>query len=336
MLLADPESGAIDMALKLAGPVPFGEPRWSRKVLQMASNETALIANCESILGLGNIARGTDPWVTQNVFEVEFHDHYHWSLSCGDEVLLVSKYGVPALPQDRFPKTRLVDTFKRLFPEATPEDVASFSELFDVAVEQRHGSMLVVARDASEEAVRLGGQGSQVVPTKLSPELYRRVSSIDGTIIIDPHCVCHAVGVILDGSAREECTPARGARYNSGIRYVGASLTPRLAVVVSDDRTVDVIPILRPQVLKSTFEEQITMLEAATHDNYHPAINWLDKHRFYMDQPQCDRINAALQRIRNEPMEVGEIRIQWDEFHPDSRCTAEYFMPEGAVSSEPV
>jgi hypothetical protein len=35
-------------------------------------------------------------------------------------------------------------------------------------------------------------------------------------------------------------------------------------------------------------------------------------------------------------MEVGEIRIQWDEFHPDSRCTAEYFMPEGAVSSEPV
>lgn len=76
-------------------------------------------------------------------------------------------------------------------------------------------------------------------------------------------------------------------------------------------------------------EEQIATLEAATHDNYHPAINWLDKHRFYMDQPECDRINAALERIRSEPMGVGEIRIHWQEFTPDPDCTSEYFTPEG-------
>lgn len=329
MLLADLDGGALDVALVLAEPVSFREPRWSRKVLQMASTETALIANCENILGLGNVSRDTDPWVTQNVFEVEFHDHYHWSLSCGDEMLLVSKYGVPSLPQERYPKARLVDTFQRLFPEAMAEEVAGFTTLFDVAVEQLHGSMLVVARDACEEAVRLSGQGTQILPAKMTPELYRRVSSIDGTIIMDPHGICHAIGVILDGQAREECTPARGARYNSGIRYVGASSTPRLAIVVSDDRTVDVIPVLRPRVLRSTLGVQISMLEASTHDNYHPAINWLDKHRFYLDQSQCDRINTELKRIKNEPMEVGEIRIQWNEFIPDPGCTSDYFTPEG-------
>src|SRR4051812_41392882 len=72
---------------------------------------------------------------------------------------------------------------------------------FETAIQQRHGSMLVVARDAEAEAERLGGQGTRIEPTVLTPTLYRRVSDIDGTIIIDPHCVCYAIGVILDGPA---------------------------------------------------------------------------------------------------------------------------------------
>ncbi len=330
MLLTNRDNDAVDVVLALEEPVPFSEPRWSRKVLQMASSETALIANCQKIFGLGNLVQGADPWATQDVFEVEFHDHYHWSLSCGEEVLLVSRYGAPSLPQERFPRAVLLDTFERLFPEATPGDAATFTALFDVAVNQRHGSMLVVARDAGQEAVRLGGQGTKIVPTKLTPDLYRRVSDIDGTILVDPHCVCHAVGVILDGPAREECTPSRGARYNSGIRYIGATSTPRLAIVVSEDRTVDVMPVLRPRVAKSTVEDHIATLETAMIDNYHPVIGWLDKHRFYLDQSDCDRVNSALKKIESAQMEVGDLRIRWPEFTPDHRCTAEYFTLEGS------
>ncbi len=328
MLLTKLDSGAVDVVLTLIEPVPFNKPRWARKVLQMASSEIALLANTDSILGLGNIANETDPWQTQNVFEVEFHDHYHWSLSCGDEVLLVSKYGTPSLPQDKFPKARLVDTFSRLFPEATTDDINGFIRLFDTAVEQRHGSMLVVATDAGDESKRLSSQGTNIVPTKLTPELYRRVSNIDGTIIIDPHCVCHAVGVILDGPARKECTPSRGARYNSGIRYVGASNTPRLAVVVSDDRTVDVFPILRPRVYRKTVEEFVTRLEESTEENYNPVLFWLDEHRFYLDESQCARVNTAMTRLHDEAMSGIGIWIQREQFRPNLACTAEYFEPE--------
>ncbi len=331
MLLTKLDSGAVEVALALAEPVPFSEPRWARKVLQMASSETALLADTDSILGLGTIAKGADPWKAQNVFDVEFHDHYHWSLSCGEEVLLVSRYGEPSLPKDKFPKSRLLDTFQRLFPETTAEDVGSFMELFEAAVEERHGSMLVVARDASDEASRLRGQGTKIAPAKLTPELYRRVSNIDGTIIIDPKCVCHAVGVILDGPANEECTPSRGARYNSGIRYVAASTTPRLAIVVSDDRTVDVIPVLRPRIRRSTIEEHIAKLRASNVDNYYEPIGWLDKHRFYLDQSQCNRVNAEQKRLDCVPREVGELRILRAEFRPDPNCTADYFEPEGSA-----
>ena len=319
LLLAKPDGGSVDMLLRFSEPVPFREPRWSRKVLQMASSETALVANCEQVFGLGNLAAGVDPWKSLDVFTIEFLDHYHWRLSCGNEVMLISRYGAPSLPQEEYPRHRLLDTYRRLFPEAAKQEIARFFALFDAAIGQHHGSTLIVAEDAAVEAERLRGQGARIEPTTLTPRLYRQVSRIDGSIIIDPHGVCHAVGVILDGAATSECTPSRGSRYNSGIRYVRAADAPRLAVVVSDDRTVDVIPILRPRIRRSAIEAAIVRLEAPALDNYHSANGWLHRHRFYLNQGQCDRVNAALKRIASETMEVGEMRAIWDEFsqHPD-------------------
>ena len=330
LLLANPESGSVGFLIKLAEPVPFREHRWSRKVLQIASPETPLIADCEKIFGLGNVAAGVDPWTSQDVFEIEFLDHYHWRLSCGGEVMLISRYGVPSLHQEEFPQDRLLDTYQRLFPEASEEDIGRFSALNETAVDQRHGSMLIVAKDAELEAGRLQGQGTRIEPIKLTPDLYRQVSGIDGTIIIDPHGVCYAIGVILDGPARAECTPSRGARYNSAIRYIHSEEIPRLAVVFSDDQTVDVIPEWRPRIKRSALERTIADLEAATKENYHPAMKWLDAHRFHLNQEQCNRINVALKRIKEEPMEVGEIRRDWQEFSPDPGLDDSYFESEDA------
>lgn len=328
LLLANPDDGAVDFLLELAEPVPFREHRWSRKALQMASSETSLIADCKKIFGLGNIAPGVDPWKSRNVFEIEFLDHYLWRLSCGGETMLVSKYGAPSLPQEKFPRDRLLDTYQRLFPESEAEDVECFAALFKTAVSQRHGSMLIVAKDAAAEADRLGGQGTKIQPTKLTPELYRQVSGVDGSVFIDPHGFCHAIGVILDGSASQECTPSRGARYNSAIRYIGSADSPRLAIVVSDDQTVDVIPVLAPRIKRSALEKAILEVEVATSENYYPAASWLKLHRFYLNQKQCNRINAALGRIQDEPMEVGELRLNWPEFTPDSGLNDSYFESE--------
>ena len=312
LLLAKPESQSVNMLLHFVEPVLFREARWSRKILQMASSETALIADCEHVFGLGTVAAGADPWKTQDVFEVEFVDHYHWRLSCGGELLLIAKYGVPSLPQEKFPQDRLLDTYQRLFPGIGEGTVARFVKLYEAAVNQSHGNMLVVAKDAESEACRLSRQGTRIEPTEMTPDLYRQVSGIDGTIIIDPNGICHAIGVILDGQAHPECTPSRGSRYNSAVRYVHAVETPRLAVVVSDDQTVDIIPVLRPRIKRAAIDRAITELKTSTADNYHPAINWLDRHRFYLNREQCDQVNESLERIRQEPAEVGEIRIIWN------------------------
>ena len=328
LLLTQPTGDAVAMSLRFAEPVPFDEPRWARKVLQLATGDTALVADCTKIFGLGRVAAGYNPAESQDVFTIEFLDHYHWRLLCGDQVLLVSKYGRPSLPQEELPRAQLRDTYQRLFPAADREDFEHFWDLCQAAVTQHHGSMLVVAQDAECEAARLQSQGARIEPTKLSRKLYRQVSGIDGAVLVDPHGVCHAIGVILDGLAHPACIPSRGARYNSGIRYVHAKNTPRLAVVVSDDRTVDVIPDMRLRIPRSAIASAIAELEAATADNYYAAITWLDQHRFYLSPAQCDQVNAALERIEDEPMEVGDFRIKWPEFslHPD--LDDSYFLRE--------
>jgi hypothetical protein len=142
----------------------------------------------------------------------------------------------------------------------------------------------------------------------MTPELLERVSGIDGSILLDPTGVCHAIGVILDGHADKDCSPARGSRFNSALRYVRSNDKRRLAIVFSDDHTVDIVPLLKPQIRKEEIEKQITELECASADAYHAAQNWLDKHRFYLNQEQCARINLALECLDKLPREVGEIR----------------------------
>jgi hypothetical protein len=188
--------------------------------------------------------------------------------------------------------------------------------------------MILVATDAIDEVQRLAQQGTVIKPTLLTEELFHRVSGIDGTIIISPDGICHAIGVILDGPANEDCTPSRGSRFNSGIRYVKTSHAKRLAIVVSDDHTVDIIPMLRPRINRDEIIRVIEALELATTDNYHKPQKWLDEHRFYLDAGMCERANSALHRIESIPNELFEIRWVTNRFEPHPEMNESYFLPD--------
>ena len=223
LILANPDSGAVDLLVRFAEPIPFREHRWStegiadgvrlrRHLSLIARRSSAWEASLQTLTHAAVKTYSIlSSWITT-----------FGALGAGSRILLVSNYGTPSLPQQRFPRDRLLDTFQRLFPESREQDVDRFTMLFDAAVCQRHGSMLIVASDAEPEAHRLQGQGTKIEPTTLTPELYQQVSSVDGAVLVDPRGICYAIGVILDGPASSDCTPSRGARYNSGIRYIGS------------------------------------------------------------------------------------------------------------------
>ncbi|MBM0493212.1 hypothetical protein GNZ06_19280 [Aeromonas jandaei] len=318
LILVDPKNDVVEFMVKFAEPVTLHEPRWVRKVLQMATTGIGIIADSQRIYGLGRLKEWHDS-SNQDAFLVVFIDHYHWELRCGNQALLRSHYAEPKLPQEPFDKAAFLANYARLFPETSHENGLNLWHLMMAQVRQEHGSMIVVAKDAASEARRLSKQGTCIEPTLLSEELLRSVSGIDGTIILDPSGFCHAIGIILDGEATEQCTPSRGSRYNSGVRYVHKGIHRRLAIVVSDDRTVDIIPMLRPLVSRSMIEQHVTRLENATIENFHDPRNWLDKHRFYLNLDQCSRVNNSLERLDNLPKEFYRLYFSTEKFevHPE-------------------
>ncbi|MCS6121093.1 hypothetical protein G3444_19635 [Shewanella baltica] len=302
LILVDPDNDAVEFLARFAEPVPFNEPRWVRKVLQMATTGVGVIANSRHIYGLGRLNEQHDAGA-QNAFNVAFIDHYHWELHCGNHALIRSHYAVPKLPQEPFDKMSFLAHYKRLFSSSTLEEGMNMWSLLSTQSRQEHGSMIVVAEDAASESQRLSKQGTCIEPTRLTELLLRSASGIDGTILLDPSGLCHAIGIILDGEATEQCTPSRGSRYNSGVRYVQSNGPRRLAIVVSDDRTIDIIPRVRSLVSRSKIERHIATLEAASIENYHDSRNWLDDHRFYINEDQVARINSAISRLDAAPRE---------------------------------
>ena len=73
--------------------------------------------------------------------------------------------------------------------------------------------------------------------------------------------------------------------------------------------------------------KHIVDLENAPVDAYHSAHNWLDKHRFYINEEQSSRINSALQRLDRLPREVGEFRDITSRFQEDPEHNDSYFLP---------
>lgn len=325
LLLSNPNNPDIEFLMRFREAVPFGEPRWARKVLQLATPNAVLVADSQYVYGLGRLRTAHNP-SDQSVFTVDFLDHYHWELRCGELALLRSRYGVPTLPNEIIEKDAFESNLIRLFPASTEVDREHIWNLFNAAAFQGVGSMIVVAEDAFSEAQRLSQQGTSIEAVKLSVELLRQASSIDGTILLDPQGNCHAIGVILDGAVNEECTPSRGSRFNSAVRYVRSGATRRLAIVVSDDRTVDIFPVLRPCIARKELAGHIAALEVATVDNYHAPMNWLDSHRFYLDTQQCAQINALLERLDALPLEVGEIRFLVSRFDADPTFDQSYLI----------
>lgn len=327
LIFADKDDPNVSYVLRLETPVSLRQTRWMRKIVQMASRETGLIVGYHEIFGLGSMSDISAP-----PFVVDIIGYHQWNLCRGKKILMVVRQGRPQLPKRPFPSELFHENMRRIFEGISDEAVVRAENIMDLLFELGRGSMVVFSADAAQEAERLDLQGTRIQPTALTMKLLEQASSIDGTILADPNGTCYAVGVILDGNASPNCTPARGSRYNSAVRYVGDGSIGRMALVISDDRTVDVIPFLRPQIDSARLQEAVDQLSTATLDNFHAPRKFLDEHRFYLDSVQCELINSTLDRIEAEPREVGEIVLVTRRFEPNPEMNGSFFKTKRSGS----
>lgn len=327
IIIFNPEDDTVHFYLKFKHQVSVRNYRWIRKLLHMTTKDISLISDGNKIYGLGCL-NVNNPNAINATFFIEFLDHYDWCLYYQDRGIIRSVYDKPMVTKTIIEQKLFIDNFVRIFPNSTYENQQHIWDLVNYALCDLSGCMLVIVDDAENEAKRLAKQSTPIEPILLTKELLTRVRRIDGSILLDYTGMCYAIGVILDGDVNLKCSPARGSRYNSAMRYVYGKVKRqigRLAIIISDDKSVEVEPLLRPKISEKELDIYINRLEGANADNYWEFKNWLDKRRFYINKNRCERINKALIRLNELPLDDFSIRVIEANFTPDPEMEKEYF-----------
>ncbi|GAA4385197.1 diadenylate cyclase [Hymenobacter koreensis] len=244
MLLARRNHPAVVPVLTLETPVPLRDHRSVRKLLEMSEGRTALISDATHVFGLGHLVEPTDA-AYEPLFTVHFTHHHNWELSHAGHVMMRVVSATPRLPQGRIDELYFTETIRRMWPAMSDATVQLHWELALKATTQPSGTILIISEGAGYEAQRLSRQCFRVAPRFMTPSVLRLVTNIDGAVFIDPYGTCFAIGAILDGLASERGDASRGSRYNSALRYIETSRFPSLAVVVSEDGWIDLLPSVK-------------------------------------------------------------------------------------------
>jgi hypothetical protein len=282
----------------LAAPVPLGQARALRKLLVLANDGLLLRCNCGHAFAL---VQGAWPSSldTSRACEVRIVARGKWVVSMEGRELMSVSDGHPSIPKPLVDEHALGFDLRRLIPTMTEETAVTFAQVAQSLAASGHGALLVIAEHAESEAIRLGNDGLQITPIDLTPELAPRLTAIDGAVLCSAGGVCHAVGVILDGLAVGAGDRSRGSRFNSASRYVASSHSACAAMVVSEDGGLDLLPRLRPALSKAELLRRLARLERAAnspstppdHEREANAIEWVEKHAFYLTAEQCAQAN---------------------------------------------
>ncbi|MBU8689486.1 diadenylate cyclase [Priestia megaterium] len=236
----------IEIANKIIFSKPISLTEYSsattiRKLLEISSGNISLLCDGEFIFGIGQ--RDEMQNLPKKFFAINFKGQGKWDVvtSKNEKVMSVA-YRVPTMPKASLKEAEFAEQFKKTFDSLEYTNVWGF---IDVAKKQAHGTMVVVTKAAEGEAKRLCNQSFSINKTdQIQNSLIKRITAIDGAVLLDNTGVCHAIGVILDGIVNERIgTISRGARYNSALRYLNYSKEnsiPCLIVIVSEDKYIDI------------------------------------------------------------------------------------------------
>lgn len=227
-----------EMAVTFSSPVPLVDYRATRKIFEMAGNDVSIVTDGIYVLGL-RLSQKNPTSLVEKELEIQMSGHGDWSIFYMGRTLFKVTDGIPRLPRPRLAREELQGALKQF--SVSSKDADTLWSVVDAATRAQHGAIVVISSAAINEAKRLRSQASLITPTTVPPEVISAFFAIDGAVLLGVDGRCHAVGVILDGTASERGTMSRGSRYNSSVRYIDSQAGTAIAIVVSEDKYVDLI-----------------------------------------------------------------------------------------------
>ncbi|MEU3649277.1 hypothetical protein AB0E59_38295 [Lentzea sp. NPDC034063] len=319
IVFSDAENPFLNVHLRLAKAVSLSDTHSVRKMLEASSSEVSLLSDGDHVYGFGTVKDDYDA-ETESIFVMTSTERGAWEVSHGDLSLFTVTDGAGRLSVSPLNPKNFADTVRRLIPNA---DISALLNLAEAASKNDHGAMLIISADAPGEAARLSPQAWMVTPIALNSGLAQQLTRIDGGILVDAHGKCHAIGVILDGTANGIGTPSRGSRFNNAVRYLDSSPPPTVVVVYSTDGHIDVLPKLMPQVERYKVSDalaayvEIVSKEQFDFEIANRAWDKLLRFKFYLSDEQCEIANSARRRLEEMRNATSSIRISERDLRPN-------------------
>lgn len=308
----------------LAEPSPLHHARTLRKLLVLANDGLYLRCNCDNVYGLVRVPESPQSEAHAGII-VRITGRGKWSACVDDRILMTMSDGQPGLPKPEVDEADIARDLRRVFHEMTEEMAACLARIGRHLAVSGHGGIVVVSGDAVNEAIRLGNGCLPISPMKLTPELAAKLTEIDGAVLCDPDGSCHAIGVILDGTASKAGDRGRGSRFNSAVRYINSSQAVSVAMVVSEDGGLDFVPRLRPTLARAALESRLRELELLALSPSTPpdrereidVIDWIEENDFYLSDTQCESANGWIAECETRFSENSNVRITRRRLKPD-------------------
>lgn len=322
---------AVEVVVKLDEPVHLRSTRSIRKLLEVTAPDFRLLVDDNAVYGIGRVRPDASQGQAEPAYLVDVTAHATWDLTSGSASLMRVAYGVASLPRPLLDPRLFGDAIQRLF-DIGEDRIGNLWNLVEAAAAASHGTILAIVDGAAEEAVRLQSESTRIEPMPLTAELTRRVSAIDGAILVDPDGTCHAIGLILDGLASGTGDRGRGARFNSALRYTRSTGHRSLLVVVSEDGSVEFVPPQRPRIHRARITAAIGEFRAAvaTGDGelYGRARDHLEELAFYLDEAQCAEANEIDEIEQRSRRESGGFELLGRSFSPHPDMDDSYLLPK--------
>lgn len=217
-----------------------------RKTVQMVKNEQSLLIHRNVVKRrweIKGICRRNN--LTKRCVMVRILNHMVWEIEISGQIVLCYKCGKYLIENKQIEIEIFEKRFKEVFGvQKVPSNVR---DVVDIAMEQEHGTTIIILENSSSEIKRLLDKTIRIEMKnprwKPSRNEVNSVTSIDGAVLIDDLGNCYAIGVLLDCNVDGQGVAGRGARYNSARKYIITCQNEginAIAVVVSEDRTIDV------------------------------------------------------------------------------------------------
>jgi DNA integrity scanning protein DisA with diadenylate cyclase activity len=334
LIMCKEEHPHINIPIRLSKPIALQDYRSVRKLLEISAGDLHLYTNGDYIVGFAELTRRTD-LPDKDLFVIHFTGSHKWELLHDSHIMMIVDHTNPRLPKMKTNRFNFISTLKRTFDKVSDEYIADLLEMVSAATEQRNGALVIISKEARDEAARLENQSTLIEPARIDIKFVKSITSIDGAILLDTSGKCHAIGVILDGIATSHGTPARGARYNSAVRYVDKNHGKCVAIIISEDGMVDMYPQLKPQIRKSDITKHLEQLRANVHrqkvdyDRCSSIMNWFRDHAFYISNDECQEVNGLKKELDSrDALGLFRIRLVYPDLQPDAEMNESYFLDE--------